>query len=507
MTKLPVDSAPQTPPTPSHPVTGEGKGLFIQTYGCQMNVYDSGKMHRQLQDLGYHLVPQAAQAALIVVNTCAVREHAAHKVYSLLGRYTPLKHANPKLQIVVCGCVAQQEGEKLLREARCVDIVLGTDNLFELPELLPRAAKGERIARTRFRGHKSRVEDFIPPQLLTDPIPSPAATFSSTTSSSGASAAISALENAEQRRAPQESAYQGVKRQLAITKGCNKACTFCVVPATRGREVSRTPADILREARHLVAQGARELTLLGQNVNSYRAQGWDFVALLEALQPLEGLERLRYTSPHPRDLNPRLAEAHATLPKLCEHLHLPFQSGANGILQAMRRMHTIETYLAKISMVRALVPHIALSADVIVGFPGESEADFQATLDVLRQVRFDQLYAFKYSSRPRTVAATLPNQLPEAVKAQRLARLLDCQAAIQQELLEKRIGRSEEVLIEGPHPRHPQARQGRSRGNRSVTILDCQATPGQLIEAHIHAARPHSLVGRQTPAERQEASA
>ena len=440
------------------------RNVYIQTFGCQMNEYDSQKMLEHLRAQDYTPTDDPRQADLILINTCAIREKAEHKVFSRLGELDGLKQARPHLVLGVGGCVAQQRGEEILRRAPQVDLVFGTDNLFELPELLREVAAGRRVSQTAWRGRKTRVENFIPAMAPPARPPVPAG---------GA-----------------------LKAHLAITKGCNNFCTFCVVPYTRGREVSREPENILDEARALAERGVLELTLLGQNVNSYRANGTDFVALLERMQEIPGLARLRYTSPHPKDFNARLARAHAELPKLCEHLHLPFQSGSDRILKAMRRNHGIAAYLDKIAMVREQVPQIAFSTDVIVGFPGETEEDFQATLDVLAQVQFDHLYSFKFSPRTDTPAATYEGQLPEAVKAQRLARLHDLQQEILQARQQALLGSRQQVLLEGPHAREQGAMAGRSRSNWPIVVLGCDHAPGTLIDVEIVAARKFSLAGR-----------
>jgi len=457
------------------------KHVFIQTFGCQMNDYDTAKMLEILKHARYAPVDAPEHADLVLVNTCAIREKAEHKVYSVLGALARLKAERPRLVIGVAGCVAQQEGEAILTRAPAVDLVFGTDNLFDLPEMLAEVSAGRRVVRTARRPSKSPVENFIPPEAIP-----------------GWNEPVLAAPAAPGWDAGPVLAAQppGPRAQIAITKGCNNMCTFCVVPYTRGREVSREPENILGEARALVRRGVKEILLLGQNVNSYRAGGLSFVELLRRLDGLEGLERIRYTSPHPKDFTDDLARAHAELPKLCEHLHLPVQSGSDRILAAMRRNHRIATYLDKLARVKALVPRIALSTDIIVGFPGESDADFEATLAVVREVKFDHLYAFKFSPRAITPAAALPDRVPEAVKAERLARLLalhdDNVRSIQQRL----IGSREEVLVEGAHPRDPAARTGRTRGHRSAVIPDCPAPPGMLVPVEIVATRKYSLVGR-----------
>lgn len=439
----------------------QAKKVFVQTFGCQMNEYDSGKMLEQLRGENYFPTTDPRAADLILVNTCAIREKSEHKVFSLLGRLGRIKAARPHMMIGVGGCVAQQKGAEILARAKEVDVVFGTDNLFELPELLGRAAAGERVAHTDWQPRKQRIENFIPDFAAPPGTDNP------------------------------------VKGAVAITKGCNNFCTFCVVPYTRGREVSREPENIVAEAEALVRRGAKEVLLLGQNVNSYKAGGERFVHLLERLQRLPGLARIRYTSPHPKDFGEELARAHRDLPKLCEHLHLPFQSGSDRILQAMRRNHKIEAYREKIRMVRELVPDISLSTDIIVGFPGETEADFQATLEVLAEVRFDHLYAFKFSSRAQTPAAEMDGQVPERTKAHRLQRLLALHETILGEKQAALVGSHQEVLLEGPHPREPGAWMGRTRGNKSVTVFAPRRNPGELVPVEVVATRKFSLVARE----------
>ncbi len=434
--------------------------VFIQTFGCQMNAYDSAKMLEHLRGQNYVPVASAREADLVLLNTCAIREKAEHKVYSLLGTLSGLKRARPDVVIGVGGCVAQQRGAEMLGRVEAVDLVFGPDHLFDLPAMLADVAAGERVVRTDWRHRTQRVANFIPD-------------FGPAVGSAG-----------------------DVKAGLAITKGCNNFCTFCVVPYTRGREVSREPDNILAEARALAERGVKEITLLGQNVNSYTAGGVNFVELLRGLNDVPGLERIRYTSPHPKDFREELAQAHAELPKLCEHVHLPVQSGSDRILKAMRRNHQIAEYLDKMAMIRQRVPSVALSTDIIVGFPGEQEQDFQATLDVMRTVRFDQLYAFKYSPRSGTPAADLPDAVPEPVRAERLERLFGLHDEIVRERNAALIGTRQELLIEGPHPRGA-AMTGRTRGNKPALLPDSQRRPGELVPVEIVAARKYSLVARE----------
>jgi len=440
--------------------TSTPRGVYIQTFGCQMNEYDSAKMLEQLRGENYAPVANPRAADLILLNTCAVREKAEHKVYSLLGTLGGLKAHNPELLIGVGGCVAQQKGAEILRRGKAVDLVFGTDNLFQLPELLHRARSGERVLRLEWEDKKRRVANFIPDF------------------------------------GPLAVAPGQVKASLAITKGCNNFCTFCVVPHTRGREVSREPDNIVEEARRLAGTGVKEITLLGQNVNSYIAGGVDFVGLLERLSEVPGIERLRYTSPHPQDLTPELARAHRDLPKLCEHMHLPVQSGSDRILKAMKRRHTRAEYLDKVAMVREHVPEMAFTTDIIVGFPGETEQDFLETLALVEAVEFDQIYAFKFSPRADTPAADYPEQVSGADRTERLARLFDRQERSAQRRQERLAGTRQEVLLEGPHPMGNGAMSGRTRGNKPVMILECAEPAGRVLPVEIISARKFSLVGK-----------
>ena len=341
------------------------KHVYIKTYGCQMNEHDTQRMLSMLDAQGYAPVDAPEQADLILVNTCSVRANPENKVYSFLGALRPLKQRNPNLIVGVAGCVAQQVGDTLLKREPLVDLVFGPDNLFVLPEMLESVRRGERLCRTEWQPWEGPVREFVPEQWI------------------------------EQDR------VDGIKGYIAITKGCNNHCSFCIVPRTRGREVSRSPEGILREARSMVAQGAREIWLLGQNVNSYRAgDDYGFLELLDAVSQVEGLARIRFTSPHPRDWNNALSDLMAARPAICNQLHLPFQAGADSVLHAMRRRHTIAEYLEKIHYLKQAVPSVEISTDLIVGFPGESDEDFAQTIRVLEEVRFSQVFPFKYSPRP-----------------------------------------------------------------------------------------------------------
>jgi len=436
--------------------TLNGKKVFIQTYGCQMNEYDTDKMFEVLRQENYFHTDSQEDADLIILNTCSIREKAEHKVYSELGRLRDLKTANPELKIGVGGCVAQQEGEAILRRDSNVDFVFGTDNLFELPKMLRKVHKGENITKTE-RYDRQKVRNFIPEYTY------------------------------------QKLQHSGIKAHLTIIKGCNNYCSFCVVPVTRGLEVSREPDQIIAEAERLVSTGTREICLLGQNVNSYNANGVDFVELLQRLDKLDGLQRLRFTSPHPKDFHEKLADTIASLPSLCEQLHLPLQSGSDRILRRMRRWYTMETYYQKVSMLRERLPDATLSTDLIVGFPGETDEEFEKTIEAVRKIRFDLIYSFKYSPRPGTRAADYPGHLCESVKSERLKILLETQGKIVREKFQALVGTDQEVLIEGNHHRKANTVAGRTRGNHPVFIKNATKKAGDLMSVLITKANQNSL--------------
>ncbi|MEM1276778.1 MAG: tRNA (N6-isopentenyl adenosine(37)-C2)-methylthiotransferase MiaB [Pseudomonadota bacterium] len=429
------------------------KKLFIKTYGCQMNVYDSERMASAMQANGYEETDRPDDADMIVLNTCHIREKAAEKVYSELGRLKPLKGQNPDLKIAVAGCVAQAEGVEIVRRAPVVDLVVGPQAYHRLPSMA--AAKGVQI------------ETEFPEEDKFDHLPQPP----------------------KARRAP--AAF------LTVQEGCDKFCAFCVVPYTRGAEVSRPAERLLAEARDLVSRGVVEITLLGQNVNAYHGAGpdgdWSLAQLIRAFAAIDGLQRIRYTTSHPNDMTEDLIAAHAEIPELMPYLHLPVQAGSDRVLKAMNRKHTAESYLRIIEHMRAARPDMAISGDFITGFPGETEADFEDTLALVREVNYAQAFSFKYSPRPGTPATT-SEQVPEEVKGDRLQRLQallsEQQAAFQRSM----IGRTLPVLIEKPG-RMPGQMVGRSPYLQPVH-LDC--TPdkvGQILDVEIANAQPNSLSG------------
>jgi tRNA-2-methylthio-N6-dimethylallyladenosine synthase len=434
------------------------KRLYIKTYGCQMNVYDSERMADVLRPLGYGLTDTAEGADLVVLNTCHIREKATEKVYSELGQIKRLKAAKAAsggaMMVAVAGCVAQAEGAEIVRRQPAVDIVVGPQSYHRLPELIARAhrASGEALA-----------ADFAPD-----------AKFDALTAG----------------RAP-----AGVTAFLTVQEGCDKFCSFCVVPYTRGAEYSRDPAAIEAEARQLAAQGVREVTLLGQNVNAYDdGAGGGLAGLVRRLAAVPGLDRIRYTTSHPRDMDDALIAAHGEVEALMPYLHLPVQAGSDRILRAMNRGHSAEHYLRLVERVRAARPDIALSGDFIVGFPGERDADFEATLALIREVGYASAFSFKYSRRPGTPAAAMPGQVAEAVKAERLARLQALIEDQQQAFNQAQVGRVLPLLIEKKGRREGQI-AGRSPYLQAVHLDGDEQLIGDITPVRIVAAGRASLSG------------
>tara|TARA_R110002051_G_scaffold141578_1_gene214787 strand:+ start:30632 stop:31942 length:1311 start_codon:yes stop_codon:yes gene_type:complete len=382
------------------------KKLFIKTYGCQMNVYDSERMAETLVGKGYVQTDTADGADMILLNTCHIREKAAEKVYSDLGRLKPFKDANPNLKIGVTGCVAQAEGKEIMRRSPLVDLVVGPQSYHRLPAMDDLIQTGAKALDTEF-----------PEDDKFDTLKS------------------------------RSKAKRGPTAFLTVQEGCDKFCAFCVVPYTRGAEVSRPADRVVREAQELVESGVREITLLGQNVNAYHGHEGGLAGLIWALNDVDGLERIRFTTSHPNDMDDALIEAHGTCPKLMPYLHLPVQSGSNKILKAMNRKHTAEGYIKLIARIREARPDILLSGDFIVGFPGETDADFEATLHLIRNVQYGQAYSFKYSTRPGTPAAEKP-QLPDDVMDDRLQRLQALLTEQQRVIQQSMVGREVNVLFE-----------------------------------------------------------
>jgi tRNA-2-methylthio-N6-dimethylallyladenosine synthase len=435
------------------------KKLYIQTYGCQMNQYDSERIVQVMARANYTLTQEPANADLILLNTCSVRDKAEQKVYSALGSWRELKRQKSTVVIGVGGCVAQQEGDRLLKRVPHLDLVFGTHNINKLPEMVEQVQSAHaRPVEIAFYRDPSYMED------------------------------------------PDGTTYvQGAKAFVTIMQGCNKVCSFCIVPHVRGREVSRPSQKILAEIESLAAQGVKEVMLLGQNVNSYgktSAGEIHFAELLHRVNAIEGLSRIRFTTSHPQDLSLELIEAYATLDKLCQHLHLPVQSGSDSVLLRMRRGYTGREYLDRIDRLRQRCPEVALSTDIIVGFPGESDGDFERTLELLRGVEYDEIYSFMYSPRTQTVSAKLYNDdIPEETKKDRLKQLQSFQQKISLRKNKEKIGRIEEVLIDG-HSRLKKGQvMGRTRTNRIVNLMGRENLIGQLVNARIIAATVNSLVG------------
>jgi tRNA-2-methylthio-N6-dimethylallyladenosine synthase len=433
------------------------KRLFIKTYGCQMNVYDSERMADVLRPLGYSVTDQVEDADLVVLNTCHIREKAAEKVYSELGRIKSLRKAKAeagggRMGVVVAGCVAQAEGEEIMRRAPVVDLVVGPQAYHKLPELIARTARktGERLA-----------ADFAPEDKF-DALP------------------------AERR-------VEGVTAFLTVQEGCDKFCTFCVVPYTRGGEYSRPVEAILGEARRLADQGVREVTLLGQNVNAFAGEG-GLAGLIRQLARIEGLDRIRYTTSHPRDMDEALIAAHAEVEQLMPHLHLPVQAGSDRVLRAMNRQHTADSYLNLVDRIRAARPDLALSGDFIVGFPGESDKDFEATLDLVREARYASAFSFKYSRRPGTPASAMPGQVDETVKEERLARLQALLAEQQRAFNAELVGKTLPVLFDKPG-RHAGQVLGRSPYLQAVHAEGPDRLIGRIVPVKITASSMNSLTG------------
>ena len=428
---------------------------FIETYGCQMNVYDSELVAGILEQENYTRADRVEDAQVIFLNTCSVREHAEEKVHARLGMLKSLKDRDPETMIGVLGCMAQNLKEDLLQQKPYVDFILGPDSYRRLPELLLERKSGqEHLVDTRL-SRMEVYEGFFPARR------------------------------------------EGISAWISIMRGCNKFCTFCIVPYTRGRERSRTLENVVIEAQEAVAAGFKEVTLLGQNVNSYREGAYDFTALLEAVATVPGIQRVRYTSPHPQDFDDRLIDLHASNPTICNHIHFPLQAGSDRILERMNRTYTRKHFIDLASRMRDRIPGLALSTDMIVGFPGEKEEDFLQTMDVMEQIRFDMAFTFKYSPRPGTKAADFEDSVPEAVKQERLERMIRLQKAHTLERNEAHIGEIHPVLVEKDSRKSTDQHQGRTRSNKIVIFDKAGEQPGDLIEVEITAASGVTLFGRQ----------
>ncbi|WBL34080.1 tRNA (N6-isopentenyl adenosine(37)-C2)-methylthiotransferase MiaB [Sinirhodobacter sp. HNIBRBA609] len=431
------------------------KKLHIKTYGCQMNVYDSERMAEAMGTKGYVLTDDPAEADMVLLNTCHIREKAAEKVYSDLGRLRPFKEAKPDLKIGVAGCVAQAEGEEIMRRMPLVDLVVGSQNYHRLPEMVAATDRGEKPVDTEFPTEDKF--DLLPERPL--------------------SARPTAF--------------------LTVQEGCDKFCAFCVVPYTRGAEISRPVSRILTEAQKLVGKGVREITLLGQNVNGYHGEGpdgdWGLGKLVRALARIDGLERIRYTTSHPNDMTEDLIAAHGEEPKLMPYLHLPVQSGSDRILKLMNRKHTAEEYIRLVERIRAARPDMMMSSDFIAGFPGESDEDHRASLDLIREIGYGMAFSFKYSSRPGTPAAGregVPSDVADARLQEIQALITEQQRATQQAM----VGRAVGVLFEKPGRLEGQW-VGKSDYLHAVHVKAEGLAPGALRRVRITAAGPNSLAG------------
>lgn len=435
------------------------KKVFVKTHGCQMNEYDSARMFDVLrEEQGYELVDDETQADLILLNTCSIREKAQEKVFHQLGRWQHLKQANPDLVIGVGGCVASQEGDAIRTRAPYVDMVFGPQTIHRLPDMVGGVQR-----------QKLPVVDVTFPEVEKfDRLPEPR--------------------------------MDGPAAYVSIMEGCSKYCSFCVVPYTRGEEVSRSVHSVMREVVGLAKQGVREIHLLGQNVNSYRgAIDGDFADIAELIHyvaDVQGVERIRYTTSHPLDFSDSLIEAYASVPQLVNHLHLPVQSGSDDILRAMKRGHTRQEYLDKITRLRQVRPDISLSSDFIIGFPGESDEDFEDTMALIEEVTFDTSFSFIYSARPGTPAAALDDPTPMQVKKQRLARLQTRLREQADQISAAMVGSTQTVLVVGPSKKDKRQLAARTENNRVVNFDGTAELMGGFAEVEITAALPNSLGGR-----------
>lgn len=447
-------------------VLDQGRTYQVRTYGCQMNVHDSERIAGLLEGAGYRRAPEGTDADVVVFNTCAVRENADNKLYGNISHLAPRKQADPDMQIAVGGCLAQKDRDNVLARAPWVDVVFGTHNIGSLPVLLERAR------------HNRSAQVEITEALREFPSALPAA---------------------------RESAYAA---WVSVSVGCNNTCTFCIVPSLRGREVDRSPDDIIAEVRSLVDQGVLEVTLLGQNVNAYGVSFADpdiprdrgaFASLLRACGDIDGLERVRFTSPHPAEFTDDVIEAMAQTSNVCPNLHMPLQSGSDRVLREMRRSYRAEKFLGILDRVRDAMPHAAITTDIIVGFPGETDDDFAATLEVVRRARFSAAFTFQYSKRPGTPAAEMDGQLPKDVVQERYQRLINLQESISWEQNRALVGTEVEVLVaegEGRKDAATARMSGRARDGRLVHFTPGTepVRPGDIVTTTVTAAAPHHLI-------------
>ncbi len=434
------------------------KAFYLETFGCQMNVVDSERIVGLLDDIGYHQVEEPEQADLILLNTCAVRDKAVRKAYGHLGRFKPMKERKPDLILGMGGCIAQQEGKQLLEEFSYLDLVFGTHNVHRLPEMVQQVAeKHVRCEETEFLDRETRLQLF-----------------------------------------PSRTGQEAYTRFVTVMQGCDNFCSYCVVPYVRGREISRPSAEILEEIRELAAQGVREITLIGQNVNSYglKEDGEiSFAGLLEQVNAVDGIDRIRFTTSHPKDLSDDLIDCFGKLDKLCKHLHLPVQCGSDNILKAMNRGYTRERYLEIVERLRQVCPEIRLSSDIIVGFPGETEDDFAETMSLLEKVRYTEIYSFIYSPRRGTTAADMVDDMPAELKQKQFNRMLELQQEISRQTWEADVGTIQDVLVEGESKIGEGQMFGRSTWNRIVNFSGPAGLAGKLVLVKITKAFRNSLLG------------
>ncbi len=429
--------------------------VYIETFGCQMNENDTTRMVGLLKALNYKTVDEPHRADLILINTCSIREKAEHKVYSSAGRFKRYKRKNPELVIGISGCVAQQEGERLIKRLPYIDLVFGPHNIHRLKTFLADIyLKRQKVVSTDLY---DTIDDG---EYVATPI-------------------------------------EGIKAFVSIMRGCNNFCSYCIVPYTRGREVSRPSKEIIEEIKEYAGKGVKEVTLLGQNVNSYGMSGGDvsFTGLLRMVCGIDGIERVRFVTSHPKDISDSLIYLFGEEDKLCRSIHLPLQSGSNRILERMKRVYSVEDYLSRVSLLRRLYPDMSITTDIIVGFPGETEDDFKETMEVVRTVRFDGIFSFKYSPRPMTLASTFKDQVPEDIKQRRLEELQRLQKDITAEKNRSLVGRTMEVLVEGRSKQDASELTGRTTCNRIVNFPGSPELVGKMVGVFITHGYSNSLRG------------
>lgn len=435
-----------------------GRRVFIETYGCQMNMADSELMGGILGTSGYSAAPNHAEADVILINTCAVRERAEERVFGRLSHLLQYKQERPEVILGVTGCMAERLRDTIMDRAPYVDLVVGPDAYRRLPELMNEAQK-----------------------VGADPV------------------VDVKLDREETYRGLSPKREPGIKGWISVQRGCDKFCTFCIVPFVRGRERGVHPEEILRQARDMAGRGYKEITLLGQTVNSYRHEDTDFADLLEMLVPIEGIERIRFTSPYPTDFTPKLIETMARHEKICNYLHLPLQSGSDSVLDAMKRLYTSKEFLTLVKDIRTAIPDIAMSTDIIVGFPGETDADYEETLAMMKEIRFDFAYLFKYSERDGTYASRkLPDTLDESVKKDRLKRLIEVQEEISAEVFSSLVGKTVRVMVDGESRRDANDLCGKTDDFKTAVFpkpADTTLVPGEFVDVLVKNCTSHTLLG------------